>query len=282
MTTQVIQKNELQQLLKKVQRKTVEGFLVDSCVLCVKPYELYVTSLVKDGVSSVARFSLSASSEPFHEPEGNVYDLRIPVPSISHLLNVLKYHSQTVKLIYESDKLKIVSGKKTTTLATSFRAKATSSSPDTLEEWSNKSEAIAKKISFPKYGPSTYTLESGEENVAKLSFAVDSTDLFEALRCDGINGKKQGKYNFVFDGDGFHVDVGSQAQGHTRTTVSAEVNVDSYSMAFEGGLEEVMKPIVGEVMLNFHNFPKRGSRAGAWALLITIDNDFVYQMSVSA
>jgi len=276
MTTQVIQKNDLQQLLKKVQRKTVEGFLVDSCVLCVKPYELYVTSLVKDGVSSVARFSLDASSDPFHE------DLRIPVPSISHLLNVLKYHSQTVKLIYESDKLKIASGKKTTTLATSFRAKATSSSPDTLEEWSNKSEAIAKKISFPKYGPSTYTLESGEENVAKLSFAVDSTDLFEALRCDGINGKKQGKYNFVFDEDGFHVDVGSEIHGHTRTTVSNLPILGIDSMTFEGGLEEVMKPIVGEVMLNFHNFPKRGSRAGAWALLITIDNDFVYQMSVSA
>ncbi len=276
MTIQVMQKSDLEQLLKKVQRKTVDGFLVESCVLRFKHYHLSVTSLVKDGVSSVARFTLDAHSHPWHE------DLEVPVPSISHLLNVLKYHGQSITLTYEADKLKIASGKKKTTLAASLRAKANSSSPDTLQEWLDKSLKIANKFKFSMRDKSSYTLDSGEINHAKVSFPVDSTDLFEALRCDGINGKKQGKYNFVFDEDGFHVDVGSEIHGHTRTTVCETNFGESRSMTFEGGLEEVMKPVVGEVLLNLHHFPKRGKGAGEWGLLIAIDNTFIYQMSVNA
>lgn len=276
MTTQVMQKSDLEQLLKKVQRKTVDGFLVESCVLFFNHYHLSVTSLVKDGVSSVARFTLDAYSHPWQE------SLRVPVPDISHLLKVLKYHGQRITLTYEADKLKIASGKKTTTLAASLRAKATSSSPDTIQEWHEKSRKIASKFDFSMTEKSKYKLDNGEINEAKISFPVDSTDFFEALRCDGINGKKQGKYNFVFDEDGFHVDVGSEIKGHTRTTV-CEMNFgEKRSMTFEGGLEEVMKPVIGEVLLNFHHFPKRGNGAGEWGLLIAIDNTFIYQLSVVA
>ena len=281
-----IQKNELTDLLKKAQRKTVHGPLVESCILSHDGEQtLDIVSLVKDGVSSVAKFTVKVN--------GNAQE--IPIPSITNLLGVLKYHGQTVVLDYnDSNSLKIKSGSKTTTITASPDAIAYSSSPERIDVWHSHSIKIADKINTE-----TLTYNKGVKGVnprstnsylqcnevkPSMQFFVDSTDLFEALRCDGMNGKKTGQYTFVFDEDGCHVHTGTLTKGHTRATI----NEDHYSrdlsgsMCFEGGLEELMKVVMGEVELAFLHFPERKKAAGEWGLIISMDEDFVFQTSVIA
>jgi hypothetical protein len=277
-----IQKNELTDLLKKAQRKTVNGPLVESCILSHDGEQtLDIVSLVKDGVSSVAKFTVKVN--------GNAQE--IPIPSITNLLGVLKYHGQTVILDYDdSNRLKVKSGSKTTTITASPDAIAYSSSPESIDVWHSHSIKIADKINTE-----TLTYNKGVKGVKlrhtnsyyecnevkpSIAFFVDSTDLFEALRCDGMNGKKTGKYLFVFDEDGCHVHTGTLTKGYTMTTIHESNFGKQRSMCFEGGLEELMKVVMGEVKLAFLHFPERKKAAGEWGLIISMDEDFVFQTSV--
>tara|TARA_R100000234_G_scaffold108906_1_gene80561 strand:- start:381 stop:1226 length:846 start_codon:yes stop_codon:yes gene_type:complete len=276
-----VPKSELESLLKKAQRKSVDGCLVESCIIEHDGKEtLSITSLVKDGVSSVGKFSLKVICE---------HPQIWPVPSIDNLLKVLKYHGRTVKLTGQREwnsQIKVQSGSKTTTLTASPQALAYPSSPYTLLEWHTKSTKIAEKINLE-----TMSYESAEGPIASaMAFHVDSTDLFEAFRCDGMNGKKTGKYKFIFDTDGFHIETGTELKGLTKTTISEFVTTaavvnsnglsDRRTMYFEGGLEDLTKQIVGDVTLGFVQFRTRKGSAGEWGLIVKIDDDFVFQTSV--
>ena len=266
-----VPKSELETLLKKTQRKGVDGCLVESCIIEHDGEEtLSITSLVKDGVSSVGKFSLKVICE---------HPQTWPVPSIDNLLKVLKYHGRTVKLTGQQEwnsQIQVKSGSKTTTLTASPQALAYPSSPDTLLEWHTKSTKIAEKINLE-----TMSYESAEGPIASAMVVVaDSTDLFEAFRCDGMNGKKTGRYKFIFDTDGFHIETGTELKGLTKTTINEYDFGDRRTMYFEGALEDLTKQIVGDIHLGFVQFRTRKGSAGEWGLIVKIDDDFVFQTSV--
>ena len=266
-----VPKSELESLLKKAQRKGVDGCLVESCIIEHDGnHTLSITSLVKDGVSSVGKFSLKVICE---------HPQIWPVPSIDNLLKVLKYHGRTVKLTGQREwnsQIQVKSGSKTTTLTASPQALAYPSSPDTLLEWHTKSTKIANKINLE-----TMSYESAEGTIASaIVFVADSTDLFEAFRCDGMNGKKTGKYKFIFDTDGFHIETGTELKGLTKTTINEYGFGDRRTMYFEGALEGLTKQIVGDITLGFVQFRTRKGSAGEWGLIVKIDDDFVFQTSV--
>ena len=312
MTTQTmrIQKNSLTDLLKRVQRKhTVAGkgnvSQVESCVLVYEKDEVSVTSLPKDGVSSVARFGVKVNEV------ANTTCL-FPVPSIDTLLGVLKFHGQSLRLTFDGEKSKMLikSGKKQTTLATSLNAQAYSTSTDSLLRWSNKSQEIAGKIhpvlgTYTDHTGITYSPQNCKTDGLTL-WEVDTTDLFEALRCDGMNGKKTGQYTFTFDNHTTTITTGDDMKGRTSTEIGKcsvpsidsmdmESNLDDYSniqslsITFEGGLEETMKVATGNVDIFFLEFPSRKDKAGHWGMIVFFrdesqnclkNQEFVYLTSV--
>ncbi len=291
MTTLTLEKDRLITLLRLVQRKqTLNGkskSQVESCVLHADEEKLSVTSLVKDGVTSVSHFTQSY----YHEYHPTSYI----IPSIDAFLGVLKYHGKNLTISYNDGKTKITSGKKQTTLATHPNALAYASSPDTIKEWHEKSIAIAVKIN-PIDG--TYFMEDKEtpmtgraydKNFKKAFFTaheIDTTDLFEALRCDGMNSQKSGRYTFIVDGYGVHVVTGKDLKGRTKTTISPKLHDGTYhrgfKASFEGGLEETMKLATGDVTLHFLDWrEERPGQNGEWGLILSLgDGDFIYQNSV--
>ena len=94
-----------------------------------------------------------------------------------------------------------------------------------------------------------------------------------------MNGMKTGKYKFVFDTNGFHIETGTELKGLTRTTIN-EYDVGTHTMYFEGALEDLTKQIVGDITLGFVQFSTRKGSAGEWGLIVKIDDDFVFQTSV--
>ena len=287
-----IQKNSLTDLLKKVQRKhTVAGkgnvSQVESCVLTYEKDEVHVTSLPKDGVSSVARFGVIVNERA----NGTCF---FPVPSIDTLLGVLKYHGQNLRLTFDGEKSKMLikSGKKQTTLASSLNAQAYATSPDSLLRWNTKSQEIADKI-FPVTGAYTdhngitYSPQNCKTDGLTL-WGVDTTDLFEALRCDGMNGKKTGQYTFNFDNSKTTITTGDDMKGRTTTEIGNRTPVFNgqwpLSITFEGGLEETMKLATGVVDIFFLEFPSRKDKAGHWGMVIKFDDllnpSFLFQTSV--
>lgn len=128
-----IRNDTLQRLLRVTQREqTVAGKAqkqVHSTMLRLHEDGWVVTTnLVRDGVSSLSLFSVLSESSP----EG---PMDYPVPDIDLLLGVLKQHGEIVTLIHEDSKLRIRSGKKSTTIPASKQAKAHLNSTHTVEEW---------------------------------------------------------------------------------------------------------------------------------------------------
>ena len=105
---------------------------VSSCVLMLEGGVLSTTSIVKDGKTSLARFS-------FATEENKAWKIGIPVPDIERLMGVLKYHSGDVTLSYlESDAVKVKSKSKQTTLTGGWKAKAFSNSQASVKEWNGE------------------------------------------------------------------------------------------------------------------------------------------------
>ena len=190
-----IERDNLIRLLKKTQRpQTVAGKKIEQvhgCMLSLTNDYANTTSLVKDGVTSVASFN---------EPT-------------------------SLLLAYENNKLRIKSGGKQTTLAVSENALAFPHSPDLLKEWSDKSKNIAGKFSLEsdegwakgQFIPK-YRKNDGEILTPLYCAKLSANVLYEALRCDGINGQKLNNYTFNFkEGDGLYVQVGNELKGQTES-----------------------------------------------------------------
>ena len=288
-----IKKDELVNLLKCVQRKHTNGgksnSQVESCLLKMKFLGNYtkvsVTSLVKDGVSSVANFSINVN-DIVDTSQGDF----IPIPDIDAFLGVLKYHGKNVTLTYTANKnlqgfqkTKIVSGKKQTTLATNSEALAYLSSRETLQEWHEKSMEIAQKIDVENGSYLTDYDKSHYKPIKAFAsyYDLDSTDLFEAFRCDGMNGQKTGRYEFQFDSEGLAIVTGKTIQGKTKTRI-ATTNFRNASIFVEGGLEEAMKLATGPVNLHFIMFEgmRQPTQAGYYGVIIDMGDSWIYQTSV--
>ena len=302
-----IPKNDLENILKRAQRKAVVGGkitpLVSSCILQIHNNTglLSITSLVKDGVSSISSFSTEVSSIYY-----KAHTSTIPVASIENLLGILKHHSKDVTLEYYLrpnvlGRIVVSSGKKTTKIISLAGALAYSSSPDTIGKWFDRSLEISKKIIINGTGypsnigiqkgwdaliPAKYLLANGEEKEAFAYFQdVDTTTLFEALRCDGMNSKKEGRYTFLVNGtegkgDALDVVTGKSTYGQTTTRIRGleKGNKDYVTpknlkkCTFEGGLEEMMKLSSGNCGLSFFEFEERKNTAGQYGLVIDFGN----------
>ena len=190
--------NDLVRLLRLTQRKqTVNGSQHDqvvSCVLRVSGENLTTTSLVKDGVTSASHFVIPTMYAPEHSEMDSI---EVPVSDIDKLLGVLNLHGGTVRLYHNLGKLVVKSGKKQTTLASSIDSRAFPHSPTPLNEWEDKSNLIIEKL-----GEKGYVLKDGTEREAFYHHEIDSNELYEALRCDNINGQKLNRYAFTLDDEG--------------------------------------------------------------------------------
>tara|TARA_Y100000593_G_scaffold70958_1_gene130214 strand:+ start:30731 stop:31543 length:813 start_codon:yes stop_codon:yes gene_type:complete len=264
--------NELTKLLKATQRKqNINGKPISqvvSCVLVVGKNTLSTTSLVRDGKTSLSHFSIPCESSG---PAG------IPVPDIDRLLGVLKYHGNTVSLEHDQkqDKLRIVSGKKQTTLKTNMGALAYPNSRDTISDWADKSEKLAKKIT-----PQGYVMGDGTTQKPMFTIMLNGTDLFEALRCDAMNGQKLNRYTFSVESKNLMLSVGSELKGATESFLGS-VDVDDWSWSFEGGLDNVVADITETVCLHFYDFREhnQGIRMVLW---LNHGKSWVYQAGVVA
>ena len=277
-------------LLNKVKRtQMVAGKPQDqvlSCVLEVKDYTASVVSLVKDGLTSLSRFSCHLDKQ--FGSASNTSEFYIT--DINTFLGALKYHGTKFTLTQDGDKLRIKSSNKQTTLTASPDALAFPHNPATLKEWHTTSKNVANKLERKYLRGSigvfdwNYLADGGEKIPTKFRLKTDAVTLYEALRCDSMNGQKINRYNFFFDWEtskGFEVRVGNELKGQTTSLLdlpSEGVGAFKMDATFEGGLEQLTQHLHGEINLNFLDFSQHGQ--GYKLILDLGDNDFVFQSSI--
>ena len=272
-------------LLNKVKRtQMVAGKAQDqvlSCVLEVIDGRASVTSLVKDGLTSLSRFSCPIDIQD---------TCKFYITNIDTFLGALKYHSTKVTLTQDGEKLRIKSSNKQTTLTASPDALAFPHNPATLKEWHKTSQSIADKLERKYLVGSTgvfdwnYLADGGEKIPTKFRLKTDAVTLYEALRCDSMNGQKINRYNFFFDwqtSKGFEVRVGNELKGQTTSLLDLPregVGAFEIDTTYEGGLEQVTQHLHGEINLNYLDFSKHGQ---GYKMIMDLGNgDFVFQSSV--
>lgn len=275
-----IRNDTLQRLLRVTQREqTIAGKSqkqVHSTMLRLHDDGWVVTTnLVRDGVSSLSLFSALSESSP----EGT---MDYPVPDIDLLLGVLKQHGEIVTLIHEDSKLRIRSGKKSTTIPASKQAKAHLNSTHTVEEWFQKSLARHGQI---KDGG--YYMNPPYDELRKpfCRLVANSNDLFEACRCDTINNQKLNRYLFTMNVEsGLQITVGNELKGRTTTMIESPSitwfgaegpKAENFDVTLEGGLENVFSHYPSsEVTLDFFDFRPEGQGI---RILFAIAGDYVLQ-----
>ena len=282
-----IDRNNLIRLLKKTQRpQTVAGKSMEQVYGCMieissepnhedlsqPEHTIYTCSLVKDGVTSVSTFR-----EYAEEIQG---EGQIPVPNINDLLGVLSMHNTPVNLTYTDGKLRIKSGGKQTTLSVSENALAFPHSPDLMKEWNEKSKRIAGKFLYNntdlEYPCPTYTKNDGEILTPIYHITISANVLYEALRCDGINGQKLNNYTLNFkEDDGLYVQVGNELKGQTESLIYEWSGFHDTQTTVNGGLENVLKHIDGEIGLSVFDFTE--ANMGYPVVITTPTHELIYQ-----
>ena len=273
-----IRNDTLQRLLRVTQREqTVAGKAqkqVHSTMLRLHEDGWVVTTnLDRDGVSSLSLFSVLSESSP----EG---PMDYPVPDIDLLLGVLKQHGEIVTLIHEDSKLRIRSGKKSTTIPASKQAKAHLNSTHTVDEWFQKSMQRHDQIR-----PEGYYMNAPYDEVRKpfCRLVANSNDLFEACRCDTINNQKLNRYLFTINvGSGLQITVGNELKGRTTTMIESDGGTvwfgaegENFDVTLEGGLENVFNHYPSsKVTLDFFDFRPEGQGI---RILFAIAGDYVLQ-----
>jgi hypothetical protein len=265
-----IGKNALIKLLEATKREqSVNGKTqpqVMGCILFHDEDTTETVSMVKDGKTSLARFSVKGS-------EGE--SCTIPVPDIDRLIGVLKYHGDVVQLLTDGIGTKVVvkSKGKQTTLIGGANSKAFPHSSSTIEEWYGMSCGRLQQLSHG----GTYTTADGQVISAKWTAIVKATDLYDALRCDGMNGQKLNRYTFTLDGEKLSVSVGDHFKGQTVSELS-EITGEDFSVTLEGGLENVVKHYSNDVYIHFLDF--REYEQGIRAIFSFDNGDLLIQAGV--
>ncbi len=272
MTAIQIHNEHLTTLLNRVKRtQTVGGKSQDqvlSCILKCEGGRATVTSLVKDGLTSLSRMSIRIDSLG----ESDIY-----ITDIDTLLGALKYHANALTLHQDGDKLRIKSSNKQTTLSASSEALAFPHNPKTLREWSNTSEAIASKLQRDANLNYKYVAPN-DEIYASLILKTDALTLYEAFRCDSMNGQKINRYRIYSSTDGYRVETGLLLKGKTTSLIRPCEPTYEINATFEGGLENLLSNYNGDVNINFFNFSEYGQ---GWKILFDFGNgDYVFQSSI--
>jgi len=263
-----LNRKALEQLLSATMREQhINGKAqpqVTSCVLRLKDGVVSTTSIVKDGKTSLSRFS-------FKTDEQN--DSVIPVPDIERLLGTLKYHGDIVTLSLNDEKVKVKSKNKQTTLAGGMQSKAYANSKDSLLEFNEQALKRAEQIDG-----NTYILADGGKISSFFKVELPASELHDALKCDGMNGQKLNRYTFECTGDALKVVVGDVFKGQTECVLGDDYACDEFNATFEGGLENIFKHYSGSVTLSFLDFTqyKQGIR-----MIMQFENgDWVFQAGV--
>ena len=244
---------------------------VVACILEFNDERCSTTSLVRDGKTSLSHFSIPGTyDDPGH----------IAIPDIDRLLGVLKYHGSDLTLDDSDGKLRIKSGSKQTTIIADHAALAFPHSTETIGEWYNKSLGLAEQID-PN---GSYKLRDGSERKAFFSWAIDATELHEAFRCDNMNGQRLNRYKMSYAEGVMTIVTGDRLKG--LTTTSFDVGSGSkddelgepWEATFEGGLENVLKNLDGEIRLHFIDFRPEGQ--GIRLILDAWGDGYVFQASI--
>ena len=238
---------------------------VSSTVLSYKDGVVSTVNIVKDGKTSLSRFSFKAG-----EDEG---ENSIPVPDIERMLGVLKYHGDVVTLTEDNGKVRVKSKNKQTTLVGGFDAKSYANSQLSLKQ---AAEAASERAAQIK--DNVYLMRDGSTVSPFFSVTLGAADLYDAVRCDGMNGQKLNRYKFDCDGQTLTVSVGDAFKGMTTSVLGEDYAGKAFTATFEGGLENIFKHYSGDVKLSFLDFSEweQGIR-----LIITFANgDWVFQAGV--
>jgi len=263
-----VPRKALEELLTATTRpQNVNGKSIDqveSCVLISDGTTLQTLCIVKDGTTSLSKFSFALESDqPFN----------IPVPDISRLLGVLKFHSDVVSLDLGDEKVVVRSKGKQTTLLGGFNAKSYANSQNNLTEAQNRANKRAGS-----FNGDNYVLSDGSTRPPFASISLDCKELHEALRCDAINGQRLNRYTFESKHGELLVTVGDPFKGETTTLLDDSIVADDFVATFEGGLENVLKHYSLDVKLHFYNFSPEGQ--GIRMMMEFNNGDWVFQCGV--
>tara|TARA_Y100000593_G_scaffold24285_2_gene48348 strand:- start:3122 stop:3949 length:828 start_codon:yes stop_codon:yes gene_type:complete len=260
----------LQRVLELTTRKqAVSGKMQEQVVACVLRGEgdsITTTSLVRDGCTSVATFGCDGTGTA-----------TIPIPDIARLQGVLNAHGQDLTIVQDGSKIRVKSGRKTTTLLADMGGLAFPHSTETVGEWEEKSRTLMGQVD-PE---GSYTLRDGSKREAFFSLLVDGSFLFEALRCDNINGQRLNRYTFTMNEDAeLTLTVGDELKGRTTTQFEMEdgLTSEAWETTVEGGLESILKHYSGDVWLHFLDFRPEGQ--GIRMVLNLGLGDYVFQAAV--
>jgi len=238
---------------------------VIACILEFKDERCTTTSLVRDGKTSLSHFGIPA--------EGTGH---IAIPDIDRLLGVLKFHGKDLTLSIENGKLRVKSGSKQTTIISDEGGLAFPHSQETIGEWFNKSLGLAGQIDQN----GAYKMRDGSERKAFMTWAINSTELFEAFRCDNMNGQRLNRYKLSYADDVITVSTGDELKGLTTTDfeIATGQDIEAWEATFEGGLENVLKSLDGEIRLHFIDFRPEGQ--GIRLILDAWGDGYVFQASI--
>ena len=261
--------NSLKWLLTLAQRKqTIDGSShaqLYSVILKASDGRLSLTSLVKDGVTSLMRLSIPCTGQG-----------EVVITDIDTTLGVLKYHGGVITITPTVDKVKFKSSNKQTTLSASKEAKAFPHTPETMAQWNEKSNALAEKISVDTL---TYTTNDGNKIKTTWNFSdLNTTTLYEAFRCDSMNGQKFNKYEVLFDSPAdLEIRVGGELKGKTHTMIKdIHCNTDyGFCATYGGGLEHIFQHLNSDIGIHVWDFTEAGM---GYPMLITLgDGDYIFQ-----
>ena len=260
--------SDLKRLLTLTQRRqTVAGKNNPQVIACILRYgdnRLFTKSLVRDGRTSVSYFYVAA------EADG---EENIVVPDIEQMLGVLKAHSGTVSLSSKDNKTVIRSGKKTTTLQAQSGGLAFPHSTETIGEWEEKSSMLLMKVSR-----NSYQMADGKTLEAFYTMTIPASELAEAFSSDNINGQKLNQYGFFGSPNSMLIRTGGLYKGMTEYALDVELPEEEFEVVFEGGLENVMSEISGDIQVSFLDF--RPYNQGIRAIFFSEDHGHIMQAGV--
>ena len=266
-----IDTDSLRWLLTLAQRKhTIDASShaqLYSVILKASGGRLSFCSLVKDGVSSLMRLSIPCAGEG-----------EVVITDIDTTLGVLKYHGGVLTITPSQDKIRFKSSNKQTTLSASKEAKAFPHTPSTIAQWAEKSNALAEKINVDDL---TYTTNDSNKIKTTWDFSdIGTTALYEAFRCDSMNGQKFNKYEVLFDSPAdLEIRVGGELKGKTHTMIKdIHCNTDyGFCATYGGGLEHIFQHLNSDIGIHVWDFTEAGM---GYPMLITLgDGDYIFQAS---
>lgn len=253
---------ELRRLIERTQRIQNVGVRpvpqVQGTRITVKDGIASTCNIVRDGVTSIAKFSTPVEGD----------DCEIIVASIPLLLGALSKHDKEVSLTQKEGKLLIKSTGKQTTLLSDERAKAFSHTKKTIKEWADDSETRFSSAIETNAGK--YTLSSGDIVEPCAEYEVDSNTFLNALNSGAMNNQKLNHYTLQDDGSMLTVKVGDVVKGESITSLCPSVKHE-FATIIGGGLENVLRTIVGKAKLSFIDLTPHG---GGISLIIN-SNDGV-------